>query len=67
MYSDADLLKFMQSTYPWFMDTYNAYPHNIQRVDAARYFLLRKYVCVCMYVCMYVCVCTPYLTLSYPH
>jgi mannosyltransferase OCH1-like enzyme len=30
MYNDNDLERFIQNHYPWFMDTYNSYQHNIQ-------------------------------------
>lgn len=29
--------------YPWFLDTYDSYEHTIQRVDAARVFMLHRY------------------------
>ena len=29
--------------YPWFLDTYNSYPYNIQRADAIRPFILYHY------------------------
>eukprot|EP00605_Chrysophyceae_sp_TOSAG23-4_P001313 GSChrysophyteH1.ASY1.ANO1.1428.1 assembled CDS len=43
MWHDDDLRSFISDHYPWFLETYDAYPQMIQRVDAARYFLLRKY------------------------
>jgi mannosyltransferase OCH1-like enzyme len=42
-WTDKTLKKFIQDNYSWFLDTYNSYPHSIQRVDAARYFLLYHY------------------------
>ena len=33
----------MQEHYPWFLPTYLAYPYDIQRVDAVRYFILHKF------------------------
>jgi len=39
-WSDEDLHKFISQEYPWFLPTYDSYPHHIQRVDSARYFLL---------------------------
>lgn len=39
-YSDAQL---RDSIPTWFLPAYDAYPFNIQRVDAARYFLLHEY------------------------
>jgi hypothetical protein len=29
--------------FPWFLDTYKAYPHNIQRADVLRYFVLYEF------------------------
>src|SRR5690606_15288628 len=29
--------------FPWFLETYDSYPYDIQRVDVVRYFLLYKY------------------------
>lgn len=29
--------------YPWFLETYDSYSSNIQRADAARYFILYTY------------------------
>ena len=43
LYHDKDMRKFIKSYYPWFLDTYDAYPQHIQRVDAARYFIMRKF------------------------
>ena len=43
LWRDKDLREFIATQYSWFLDTYDSYPQNIQRVDAARYFLLRKY------------------------
>lgn len=33
----------MEKEYPWFMPTFYSYPHHIQRVDAARYFILHYF------------------------
>lgn len=43
LWRDESMRKFVLQEYPWFIKTYDAYPQNIQRVDAARYFILRKY------------------------
>lgn len=41
--NDADNRRFIVDKYPWFLSTYDAYPENIMRVDAFRYFLLHHY------------------------
>ena len=43
LWTDADLESFIAERYPWFLPTYRDYPYAIQRVDAARYFLLYEY------------------------
>ena len=43
LYTDSDMRAFMKENYGWFLKTYDAYPYNIQRVDAARYFIIRHY------------------------
>lgn len=40
---DFGTLMYVQKEYPWFLKTYLAYPYDIQRVDAVRYFILHKY------------------------
>lgn len=42
-WTDDELLSFITVEYPDFLSTYNAYPYDIQRVDAARYLLLYHY------------------------
>lgn len=42
-WTDADIKEFMETKFPDFMDRFNAYPKNIQRVDAFRYFVLYEY------------------------
>lgn len=42
-WGDEQLEKFISDEFPWFLDIYNSYPYNIQRIDVARYFVLRKY------------------------
>ena len=39
-WTDASSRHFIDDHYPWFTPTYSAYPYNIQRVDAIRYFAL---------------------------
>lgn len=34
---------FIAKEYPWFLETFDNYPHNIQRADAIRYFVLAHY------------------------
>jgi mannosyltransferase OCH1-like enzyme len=40
LWTDDMLLEFVKTEYPNFISTYNKYPYNIQRVDAARYLIL---------------------------
>jgi len=40
LWTDSAMLDLITEHYPWFLPVYNAYPANIQRVDAARYFIL---------------------------
>ena len=35
--------QFFGRKYPWFLETYRSYPNDIQRADAARYFILLHY------------------------
>jgi mannosyltransferase OCH1-like enzyme len=42
-WSDADLEALIAADFPWFLQRYRAFPHVIQRVDAARYFILFKF------------------------
>ena len=42
-YTDDELLTFIDENYKWFIIQYKSYRYNIQRVDAARYFLLYHY------------------------
>jgi inositol phosphorylceramide mannosyltransferase catalytic subunit len=39
-WSNEDNLAFIEKEYPWFIETLVKYPHNIQRADAIRYFIL---------------------------
>jgi len=40
LWTDESLLAFAKKEYPSFLPVYESYPYNIQRVDAARYFIL---------------------------
>jgi mannosyltransferase OCH1-like enzyme/UDP:flavonoid glycosyltransferase YjiC (YdhE family)/GT2 family glycosyltransferase len=40
LWTDADIDAFMRRHYPWFLPIYSAYPEQIKRVDAVRYFIL---------------------------
>jgi len=42
-WTDAELDEFIGVEYSWFLATYRAYTYDIQRVDAARYFVLYHY------------------------
>lgn len=43
MWTDATARDFIQLEYPWFLETFDSYPFNIQRADALRYFVLAHY------------------------
>jgi mannosyltransferase OCH1-like enzyme len=43
LWTDLDNRKLIADHYSWFLDQYDAYPWTIQRVDAARYFMLHRY------------------------
>ncbi len=32
--------RFLHESFPWFMNTYRSYPYDVQRADAARYFIM---------------------------
>lgn len=34
---------FLVEHYPWFIETYDSYPHHMMRIDALRYFILHHY------------------------
>jgi len=40
LWTDVMNRELIATHYPWFLDTYDAYPNGIQRSDAARYFIL---------------------------
>ena len=43
LWTDEDNRRLIQECYPWFLSTYDAYPYDIQRADAIRYFILHRY------------------------
>ncbi len=43
LWTDADNRRLIAEHYPWFLPTYDGYKHNIERVDAVRYFMLLHY------------------------
>lgn len=43
LWTDNDLEAFIHKNYPWFISTYQNYPYPIERVDAARYFVMYHY------------------------
>ena len=43
LWTDHDNYELIATDYPWFLEYYTKYPHNIQRADAARYFILHKF------------------------
>ena len=42
-WSDHDSRELIRTDFPWFLHTFDAYKHPIQRADAIRYFVLYKY------------------------
>ncbi|HLP89579.1 MAG TPA: glycosyltransferase [Nostocaceae cyanobacterium] len=42
-WDEARARKFMSENYAWFLPTFDAYPYDIQRRDAIRYFILYHY------------------------
>lgn len=40
LWTDADAREFIKKEYPWFLETFDGYPFNIQRADSIRYFVL---------------------------
>eukprot|EP00049_Salpingoeca_infusionum_P019590 m.362570 g.362570 ORF g.362570 m.362570 type:complete len:336 (+) comp20645_c0_seq1:86-1093(+) len=42
-WSDEKNRDFISTHYPWFLEQFDAYPNNIQRADAIRYFILYHY------------------------
>lgn len=43
LWTDEKMEEFIKTKYPWFYETYMGYPHDIQRCDAFRYFVLYTY------------------------
>ncbi|MDX1251610.1 MAG: cell surface protein [Gammaproteobacteria bacterium] len=43
LWDDADNRRFIENYYPWFLPIYNAYPREIYRADAVRYFFLYQF------------------------
>lgn len=43
LWDDKDNRAFIEKNFPWFLDTYDAYPQEIFRADAVRYFFLFLY------------------------
>ena len=43
LWSDAEGRRLIADKYPWFLPTYDGYPHAIQRVDALRLFVLYEH------------------------
>ncbi|WP_242045587.1 MULTISPECIES: glycosyltransferase [unclassified Calothrix] len=42
-WDEAKAREFMESNYSWFLPIFDAYPHDIQHLDAIRYFILYHY------------------------
>eukprot|EP00195_Chlamydomonas_chlamydogama_P012235 CAMPEP_0202901688 /NCGR_PEP_ID=MMETSP1392-20130828/14401_1 /ASSEMBLY_ACC=CAM_ASM_000868 /TAXON_ID=225041 /ORGANISM="Chlamydomonas chlamydogama, Strain SAG 11-48b" /LENGTH=267 /DNA_ID=CAMNT_0049588293 /DNA_START=295 /DNA_END=1098 /DNA_ORIENTATION=- len=42
-WTDAAAEELIRTKFPWFLDTYRGYTHNIQRADAVRYFILYEF------------------------
>lgn len=43
LWTDEDNRELIRTSYSWFLPTYDAYKHDIERVDAVRYFILYSY------------------------
>lgn len=43
MWTDEDLDELIKTKFPWFYETFTGYPNKINRIDAARYFILYEY------------------------
>ena len=43
LWTDVDAEGLIAANYSWFLSTYKSYPHDIQRADAARYFILHNH------------------------
>ena len=42
-WNDTDIDTLIEKQFPWFLPVYQGFPHRIQKVDAARYFILYRY------------------------
>ena len=42
-WSAGDVIQLLEASYAWFLPTYHSYPYNIERADAARYFIIQHY------------------------
>lgn len=42
-WTDTKNRELIRSRFPWFLAQYDAYPNNIQRADAIRYFILYEF------------------------
>jgi mannosyltransferase OCH1-like enzyme len=40
LWTDETMRQLIKEKFPWFLETYDQYPTNIQRADASRYFIL---------------------------
>ena len=43
IWSAEDSRDFLAKEFPWFLPTYDSYPHPVQRVDVMKYFLMLHY------------------------
>lgn len=43
LWTDASSREFIETHYPWFLETYDGYKYTIQRADVIRYFVLHHY------------------------
>ena len=43
LWSEESSREFLSAHYPWFLNTYDGYPHPVQRVDVVKYFLMLHY------------------------
>lgn len=43
LWTHDEIDTFIKTNYPWILETYNSYPYPMERLDAARYFILYHY------------------------
>lgn len=43
LWTDEDNREYIKNNYSWFLPYYDAFPYNIQRADAIRYFILKDF------------------------